>query len=251
MQKPNKFRYVCNMKSIEVILQRIEEVGNGVIFGYSDLNLPTNVQSAALMALSRLVADGTLRKVGKGKFYKPVISRLGEMPPMIEELTKDLLFKDEKRIGYITGIPAFSQMGLTTQISSKILIGASQYRRPLQRGGYEITFMTQANEITDKSIPLLRMLDALKYIKKIPASRPDEIISNIQGQLKTMSDDERNTIITYAKKYGPSVKALLGAILDNLAYHSTELKKSLNPFTKYAVGITESMLPTKSNWNIE
>lgn len=239
------------MKSIEVILQKIEGIGTGIIFGYSDLNLPADVQSAALMTLSRLVADGTLRKVGKGKFYKPVISRLGEMPPMIEELTKDLLFKDGKRIGYITGIPAFSQMELTTQISSKIVIGAAQYRRPLKRAGYEISFMVQNNEITDNSIPLLRMLDALKYLKSIPAALPDEIISNIQGQIKIMSEDKRNDLISYAKKYPPSVRALLGAILDNFGFYCKELKESLNPFSKYSVGISENMLPTKSNWNIE
>ena len=251
MQKHNKFHYICTMKSIEVILQKIEDIDIGVIFGYSDLNLPTNVQSASLMALSRLVADGTLRKVGKGRFYKPAISRLGEMPPMIEELTKDLLFKDGERIGYITGIPAFSQMGLTTQISSKIIIGANQYRRPLKRGGYDINFTTQTNEITDNSIPLLRILDALKYIKKIPAALPDEVISNIQGQLKRMPENERDTIIKYAMKYAPSVRALLGAILDNLGCYSKELKKSLNPFTEYNITISETLLPTKANWNIE
>ena len=155
-------------------MKKIKGIGAGVIFGYADLDLPTEVQSAALMTISRMVADGTLRKVGKGKFYKPVVSRLGEMPPMIEQLTKDLIFKDGERIGYITGIPAFSQMGLTTQISSKIVIGAARYRRPLKRGGYEISYTIQPNEITEDSIPLLRILDALKNIKKIPAATPDE-----------------------------------------------------------------------------
>ena len=121
----------------------------------------------------------------------------------------------------------------------------------MKRGGYEITFMTQANEITDNSIPLLRILDALKYIKKIPAALPDEIISNIQGQLKAMSRGERNTIINYAMKYAPSVRALLGAIFDKLGYCCTGLKKSLNPFTTYTIGISETLLPNKSNWQIK
>lgn len=251
MHKLDFFMYLCTMKSTVIISKRIEAIGNGVIFGYADLDLPAEMQTATAKALSRMVADGLLRKIGKGKFYKPTITRFGEMPPMIEELTKDLLFKEDERIGYITGIPAFSQMGLTTQISSKVIIGAAQYRRPLKRGGYEISFMTQGNEITEKSLPLLRILDALKYIKKIPAALPDEIIGTIQGQLKTMSEGERDNIIIYAKKYAPSVRALLGAICDNLGYYCKELKRSLNPFTKYAVGISESILPTKSNWNIE
>ena len=243
--------YLCIVKSTELIPQRIEAIGEGVVFGYADLLLPDDMQTAATMTLSRMVADGSLRKVGKGKFYKPVVSRLGEMPPMIEQLTKDLLFKDGEHIGYITGTPAFSQMGLTTQISSKIIVGASQYRRPLKRGGYDISFTLQPNEITDSSIPLLRMLDALKSIKKIPAASPDDIVRNIRVLLEKQSNEERSRLISYSKKYAPAVRALLGAILESIGQFDGLLKKSLNPFTKYAIGISENVLPNKSNWNIQ
>ena len=239
------------MKSTEVIMKKIKGIGAGVIFGYADLDLPTEVQSAALMTISRMVADGTLRKVGKGKFYKPVVSRLGEMPPMIEQLTKDLIFKDGERIGYITGTPAFSQMGLTTQISSKIVIGAARYRRPLKRGGYEISYTAQPNEITEDSIPLLRILDALKNIKKIPAATPDDVVRNIQRQLENLTENERSSLIGYAINYPPAVRALTGAILECLDRDSARIKETLNPFTKYSLGISESLLPNKSNWNIE
>lgn len=232
-------------------MKKIEAIGVGVIFGYADLDLPTEVQSSALMAISRLVADGTLRKVGKGKFYKPVVSRLGEMPPMIEQLTKDLIFKDGKRIGYITGTPAFSQMGLTTQISSKIVIGAARYRRPLKRGGYDISYTVQPNEITEDAIPLLRILDALKSIKKIPAATPDEVVRNIQRQLENQTVNERTNLIGYAINYPPAVRALSGAILESIGCESARIKETLNPFTKYSLGISESLLPNKSNWNIE
>lgn len=239
------------MKSTRVIPQRIEAIGAGVIFGYSDLDLPPEMQTATAKTLSRMVADGTLRKVGKGKFYKPVISRLGEMPPMIEQLTKDLIFKDGERIGYITGTPAFSQMGLTTQISSKIVIGAVRYRRPLKRGGYDISYTVQPNEITEDSIPLLRILDALKSIKKIPAATPDDVVRNIQRQFENLTENERCLIIDYAINYPPAVKALSGAILESIGCESARIKKILNPFTKYSLGISESLLPNKSNWNIE
>ena len=239
------------MKSTEIILQKIEVIGAGVIFGYADLDLPTEAQNAALMTISRLVADGTLRKVGKGKFYKPVVSRLGEMPPMIEQLTKDLIYKDGERIGYITGTPAFSQMGLTTQISSKIVIGAVRYRRPLKRGGYEISYTIQPNEITEDSIPLLRILDALKGIKKIPAATPDDVVKNIQRQLKNLTENERCCLIRYAINYPPAVRALSGALLESIGYNTDRIQGTLNPYTKYSLGISRSLLPNKSNWNIE
>ncbi|MGM9841630.1 MAG: hypothetical protein ACI31D_05455, partial [Candidatus Limisoma sp.] len=82
------------MKTTETIKQRIEAIGDGVIFDYSDLLLPGDMQLAAAKALSRMVAGGELKKIAKGKFYKPLKTRFGEMPPMIEQQTKDLIYKD-------------------------------------------------------------------------------------------------------------------------------------------------------------
>ena len=250
MQKLNIFDYLCSMKSTDLINERIRSIGEGVVFGYSDLNLPADLQSASAMALSRMVTDKQLRKVGKGKFYKPVVSRLGEMPPMIEQMTKDLLFKDGRRIGYITGVPAFAQLGLTTQISSKIMIGSLTYKRPLKRAGYEISYTKQLNVINDESIPLLRILDALKFIKKIPATTTNQVVEVLKAKISSLKEIELKSLIKYGENYPASVKALLGAILETIGYNGINLKNMLSPFTKYNLGISPAVLPTKSNWNI-
>jgi transposase len=52
-----------------------------------------------------------------------------------------LLEKNGKIIGYITGVSAFASMGFTTQIASSIMIGTNRYRRPLSRGGYDISLL--------------------------------------------------------------------------------------------------------------
>ena len=49
-------------------------------------------------------------------------------------------FTLEKR-RYITGTAAFASMGLTTQISSSILVGTNKYRRPITRNGVKISFL--------------------------------------------------------------------------------------------------------------
>lgn len=250
MQKLNIFDYLYSMKSTDLINERIKSIGEGVVFGYSDLNLPADLLSASAMALSRMVRDNQLRKVGKGKFYKPIVSRLGEMPPMIEQMTKDLLFKDGRRIGYITGVPAFAQLGLTTQISSKIMIGSLTYRRPLKRAGYEISFTKQLNVINDESIPLLRILDALKFIKKIPATTTNQVVEVLKNKIRSLKEIELKSLINYGENYPASVIALLGAILETIGYNGIILKNLLSPFTKYNLGISPAVLPTKSNWNI-
>lgn len=250
MLKLNIFYYFCNMKATRIIQERINAIGFGVIFGYSDLGLPADMQVAGAMALSRMVARNELKKAGRGKFYKPELSRLGEMPLMPEQLTKDLLFKNDKRIGYVTGAPAFAQMGLTTQISSKILIGSAKYRRPENRAGYIISFTKQVNEITDDTIPMLRFLDALKFIKQIPATAPDEVITVLLQQLKMMPQEQRVQVVDLAMNYSASVRAILGAMLEFLNIECEQLKSSLNVFTTYKPGISGSTLPTIKNWNI-
>lgn len=238
------------MKSTDIIIERINKIGEGKVFTYLDLSIPQEKQSAAAMALSRLVAEKKLKKVGKGKFYKTAYSRLGEMSPLLDELTKDLLYKDAKIIGYITGLPIFAQMGLTTQISSKILIGSKSYRRPLLRGGYEISFTQQNNEITEDNIPMLRFLDAVRFIKKIPACSPDNAIRIFLDKLDSFDKSEIKSLIHLSSTYSASTRALLGAMLERKGYDATLLKMSLNPMTKYKIGISADILPNKSNWDI-
>ncbi|MGM9794675.1 MAG: DUF6088 family protein, partial [Candidatus Aphodosoma sp.] len=198
------------MKTTDIIQQRIKAIGDGVVFDYSDLLLPSDMQLSAAKTLSRMVSDGELKKIAKGKFYKPIMTRFGEMPPMIEQLTKDLIYKNGSLIGYITGVPAFAQLGLTTQISSKILIGSATYRRPIKRGGYDISFIKQSNKITEESIKYFRMLDALRFIKIIPATTPDNVVVIMKNQISGLKKEEWNLLCSYALNYPAATKALLG-----------------------------------------
>ena len=159
-------------------------------------------------------------------------------------------FKDGKRIGYITGIPAFAQLGLTTQISSKILIGSKSYRRPLKRGNYEISFTKQENDLTEESIPLLRILDSIKFIREIPACTIDEAVLSLLKIILKLDSKDIKKLMVYTKSYPPSVKALLGSILEKNGQDFGPLKLQLNPLTRYNLGILESTLPNKNNWNI-
>ena len=238
------------MKSTDLIINRINEIGEGKIFTYSDLILPLEMQSAAAMSLSRMVAENKLKKAGKGKFYKPLYSRLGEMSPALEELTKDLLYKDGQTIGYITGVPAFAQLGLTTQISSEIKIGSKNYRRPLERGGYEISYVKQENEINNESIPLLRYLDALRYIKKIPSCTVDSAIKILLQKIPSFTEKEIQNLQVNSSNYSASTRALLGSMLELSGFSDNSLKATLNPLTTYKLGVSTSILPNKSNWNI-
>ena len=114
-----------------------------------------------------MVASGKIVKLAKGKYYKPEITPFGDLLPDQKQVVKDLLEDNGKILGYLTGYSIYNQLGLTTQVSNTIQIGRNQIRPNFKRERYTISFIKQRNTITKENIPLIQILDAVKYIKKI------------------------------------------------------------------------------------
>lgn len=53
-----------------------------------------------------------------------------------------------------------------------------------------------------------------------------------------------------ALAYQPYVRAQVGAIFESFGQFSTELQETLNPVSRYCLGISASALPTAPKWNI-
>ncbi len=234
----------------EQVKQKIASFPVGVVFTISDFGFDPSNDLALAKALSRLTASGELCKISKGKYYKPKETLLGKIKPVSSEIVKDFLEKDGKLIGYITGPQAFASMGLTSQIFSSIIIGSNKYRRPLQRGEYKISFLQQDNPITKDNIELLRILDAIKMIRDIPAVSPDAACKGITSIIQNIEPERREKLEMLSLTYTSYVRALLGAILEYIGAPTTSVRKSLNGVTSYKMPISESVLPNKSNWNI-
>ena len=148
-----------------LIKEKLSSTPAGVVLTTRDFGVEMRYQPALAKALNRLVLQGELQKIAKGKYYIPKKTIFGNLKPADSELVKDFLEQNGKIVGYITGTAAFASMGLTTQISSSILVGTNKYRRPITRNGVKISFLLQENAITSSNIPLLRILDALRLIK--------------------------------------------------------------------------------------
>ena len=234
----------------EDIKKQISSTPDGVILTIGDFNVDMRYQGALVKALNRLVDQGTLQRLSKGKYYKPRKTIFGILEPTPEEITKDLLEKNGKLVGYITGNRAFALMGLTTQITSSLLIGTNRYRHPLTRGDYTISFLQQHNPITEENIPLLRILDALKFIKDIPASSPDIIVTQLGSTINALSNAEQKRLTELAENYTAYVRAILGAIMEQNNLNAELLRKGLNGTTNYKLPISEQALPNKKKWNI-
>lgn len=241
------------MKTPEYIAFTIDRFPKGYVFTYADFVTEVNKKEAIIKALNRLAASGKIMKLSKGKFYKPETSAFGNLQPRQSQIVKDLLENDGKITGYLTGYAIYNQLGLTTQVSNTIQIGKNEVRPSFKRDIYKIAFIKQKNNITKDNIPLLQILDAIRYIRKIPDSTIAASCKRLMAILKNLKAEDKSTIVKLALKYSPVTQALLGAMLEETGNKKiTEpLIKSLNPITVYKLNGVSEILTTAGKWNIK
>ena len=241
------------MKTTDYIQYKIERLPKGYVFTYKDFITEVKTKEAIIKSLNRMAASGKIIKLSKGRFYKPEDTVFGTLPPEQYQIVKDLLEKDGKLIGYITGYGVYNQLGLTTQVSNTIQIGRNEPRPAMKRGRYKIAFIKQKNTITKENIPLLQILDSIRYIKKIPDATMASSCTRLLSIIKKMPDQDCSKLSRLGLKYPPATRALLGALLEQTmgTYQTEALKQSLNPITVFKISVPEDVLPTIKNWNIK
>jgi hypothetical protein len=241
------------MKITGYIANLIDRLPRGYIFTYADFMSKVKNKETVIKILNRMAISGKIAKLSKGKYYKPEKSAFGKLQPNRYQIVKDLLEEDGKISGYLTGYSIYNQLGLTTQISSIIQIGKNAIRPGFKRAGYKISFVLQKNIITKENVPLLQILDSIRYIKKIPDTTISLACKRLLGIIKDLSAEKKATMVRLALKYPPATKALLGAILEEAGNRSmTEpLSKSLNPITTYNLYGAEKILFSVDKWNIK
>ena len=237
--------YMLQSKAIE---QAVNSFRTDYVFTYRDLGLPPESSANVIRKLNRMADKGVIQRLSKGRFYKPKQTIFGKLKPSQEEVVKDLLEKEGKIIGYLTGISIFGQLGLTTQISNIIEIGVKGKKNNTRRGMYSIRFVQQANLITRNNIPLLQLLDSIKSIKRIPDTTPDSSYNRIKAIVKSLDEKNLDLMIKLAMKYNPMTRAIAGAIIEDLYGEdkARSLRDTLNPITIYKVGLTKTVLSTNN-----
>ena len=237
------------MSAAKITREFIDSIEEAKLFEYDDI--PCANKSAVAIELSRLVKKGIIKKIAKGKFYKPKIRPFGEVEPGSDEKISSYLKDDDSF--YETGINAFRQLGLTTQVAkTRTIATKKRYTRKIEIDNTVLQFIPKRVDAPKEDADLLQILDALKDIKKIPATTPQKIFLSIKNIIKNLNIQKQKKLAKYALSYPPRVRALLGAILKEIRLweEAFELKRSLNPFTKYKIGIDSDILPSKNYWNL-
>ncbi|MEX0720602.1 MAG: DUF6088 family protein [Balneolaceae bacterium] len=241
------------MKITEYIGFIVDRMPKGYVFTYEDFYEEVKKKEAIIKALNRMADSGKIAKLSKGKYYKPEKTSFGELQPNQYQVVKDLMEEAGNVTGYLTGYSIYNELGLTTQVSNTIQIGKNAVRPKLKRGKYTIRFVRQKNTITKENIPLLQILDSIRYIKKIPDTTIEKSTNRLKNIVGNLSEEDKQSIVRLAKKSPPSTRALLGAILEELKHkkYTEKLRSSLNPITTYNLPGVSEVLSVAENWNIK
>ena len=230
------------------IKKRILDFEMGKVFRLEDLELSRSEYNAAVVALGRLAQEGEIERLSPGVYYKPKQTRFGVVGPSMEERFRDLLYDGDTPIGYLTGLYAFNLFGLTTQHSSILEIGTNFPKRNTKRGIYAIRFVLQKNQICQDNIDMLRLLDCLKWIKKIPDTTVDKSYTLLKKKVSEYEKEDHKQLVELSLNYTPLTRALLGSMLTDELLVAT-LHQTLNPLTRFRIGLSSTLV--SSQWNIQ
>lgn len=242
------------MNVAEQIRKKIKNIPESEPFGYADLGIAPNDFFTAAKALERLQKKGIIKKVSKGVFYKPEISVFGALPPNYDAILKNYLYKNGKRVGYITGMGLYNQLNLTTQMAFRNKIATNRNRKKIEISWLKTNSVKAYANVTEENFQLLGILDAIKDINLILDTPASKAVKMLMDKIKIFPKKNIESLIKYALQYPPRVRALLGAMVENMfgnEYNLTALKKSLNPSTSFKLSIKNTDLPTIKNWNIK
>ncbi|KAA6314306.1 hypothetical protein EZS27_035060 [termite gut metagenome] len=224
----------------------------GFVFTPKNFPIDKRKYTSVNRILNNMVAAGQIRRLSKGRFYKSQITESGELLPDTFQTIKDLIEKDGKQIGYITGYSVFNELKLTTQVCNVLQIGTTKGKKAVMRRNYQVRFIKQKNAITKDSVPLLQLLDCLRLFKTIPDTNPNQACTQLLHLLEKLDDKQKSLIKSLALNYTPQAIALLGAMLEtiNPQEDTNVLLNTLNPQTFYQLGISDMILLNQKKWNI-
>ena len=189
-------------------------------------------------------------RVRKGVYYVPKETRFGKTAPDLRKVAAAIL--DSHGVAWKpTGLPVYNALGLTSQVSPVATLAVDRDVRALRLPPGVHARLRPADNVKEASSKERAVLDALRELRSIPGSSEAEVLGRISG-LFSSGVLSFARVARLAKAEPPRVRALLGAIGAGIAAPQASLRslrKSLNPLTKFRIGVGHA-LPTAKDWNI-
>jgi len=186
---------------------KIRRAKSGQIFLPSDFK-DLGTSTAIRKALSRLVAQKVIVRMGQGIYTKPVQDKvLGEVLPSIEEIAETLAKKEHVKI-MPTGQYALNKIGLSTQVPMKMIFLTNGTKKNITIGKSSIIFLPT----TAKKLAMMGPITSLLFLGL------EEL------DLDKLSNKEINKIISLlekedAKKLRHDLKLAPSSVSDFVSKH--------------------------------
>jgi hypothetical protein len=230
-------------RTAALVRQRIERGGERLwrLEDFRDLSF-----EAVAQALSRLTCEGVLERLSKGVYYRTRETAFGKSRPNPATIQK---LASKSKTVFPAGIAAANLLGFTTQTARRSEIATSALSLPRKLFGKETVIHTRRPEAwVNLSEPDAAMLDFLRRRGQTSELSPEKTVSRTVALFSEGGRFER--LLRVAESEPPRVRAILGAIGDQLGKNREALKRlreSLNPFSKFDFGVL-SGLPHARNW---
>ena len=230
----------------------IAEIPLGKVFNYRFFEQFEESPEAVIKTVNRLVDDGTIKRLSRGKFYKPEKGYLGALQPSDSELLNTVLYKNGRLRGYITGAALYNTLGLTTQLPKTITLAINGSRQTKDFGTIKVVTKPTSAPVDEKSVELLQYLDVLTSASKIMDGEINETLAIMSERIAELTASQQKKIIELAiRYYGAKAKATLGLLLTSLGLSiPVALEQATNPVTSYKLGVDQVMWPNAKQWNI-
>jgi len=243
------------MSVAAAVKQKIDQIQRGRVFGYEVFPEYQKAPDAVVRAVRRRIDSGMLKRLRQGRFYKPERGVLGGVPVGDRELLRDFLYRGGRRIGYITGPALYNRMGLSTQVPKTITVASERSPQTLDFGTIRVRFVPSrapVGQIGAPAVPLLEFLDALRNAKKVPGASLESVMKNLAERLPKFSAKQQRRLQKLALKYyNAGTRALLGMLMSQAGLPTLPaLRDSINPTTRYYLGIDSGKWPAAKAWNI-
>ena len=189
------------------ILKRIRGMDRGSVCSAKDF-LDLGSRAAVDQAMSRLVAKGQLRRLGRGVYDYPKMNpRLGVLTPSADALASALAKKTNSRL-QISGAHAANALGLSTQVPAKVVYLTDGTSRRVRMGGRMIELRhASPRTMATAGRPSGTVIQALRYIG--PNGIDDGVIDTVK---RSLSNDDRVALTKDVKNAPDWMRPVLSQI---------------------------------------
>ena len=238
------------MSTTQRIRAKLDQLPPGEPVGYADFVREPAEFGAVAAALSRLSKSGELTRLAKGRYYRPARGRFGPLVPTQAAVVAAVGAAPGQPPAYPTGLAVYNALGLTTQVPATLTLATTRPRRRLPA---RLRAVVRPAPEAPSDVPLLQWLDVLRDVRRIPDTTPARVVARVGGYLRQLPAAARRRLtVLAARQAPPRVRALLGALLETLpdAAGAARLRATLNPLTRYRLGLSAAALPNCAAWNI-